>query len=167
MRRADPVAPGLRRAPLLAVGTVLAGCAVGPTYHRPPADVAPQLGRAADSVVVREAPRTAVWDETGDTTLTRLIKEGLAAGYDVQVAQARVRGARAARLLSALDLAPTITVSGSYTRQRLSAATFPGFGSSFPDRNLWDAGFDAFWEIDVFGGLRRNLQVQSAVVASA
>jgi outer membrane protein, multidrug efflux system len=157
----------MHKAATLALGALLAGCAVGPTYHRPPVNVAPALGRAVDSVVVREAPRTAFWDQTGDTTLTRLIREGLAAGYDVQVAQARVRGARAARLLSVLDLAPTITVSGGYTRQRLSAATFPGFGSSLPDQNLWDAGFDAFWEIDVFGGLRRSLQGQTALVASA
>jgi NodT family efflux transporter outer membrane factor (OMF) lipoprotein len=157
----------MRRAALIGVGIVLAGCAVGPTYHRPPVDLAPELGRAADSVVIREAPRTAFWDQTGDSILTRLIREGLAAGYDVRVAQARVRGARAARLLSVLDLAPTVTVSGGYTRQRLAAATFPGFGSSFPDQSLWDAGFDASWEIDVFGGLRRSLQGQTALVASA
>jgi len=157
----------MRKPFLAALALLSAACAMGPTYHRPPVDLPPALGRSADSVVAPEAPRNAFWDQLGDTTLTRLVAEGLASGYDVQVAEARVRGARAARLLSALDLAPTVTVSGGYTRQRLAAATFPGFGSSFPDQDLWDAGFDASWEIDVFGGLRRSLQGQTALVASS
>jgi len=59
-----------------------------------------------------------------------------------------------------------VTVSGGYTRQRLSSATFPGFGS-FPAQDLWDAGLDASWELDVFGRIRRNVQGQSALVGSA
>jgi len=157
----------MRKPFLPALALLSAACAMGPTYHRPPVDLPPALGRSADSVVAPESPRNAFWDQLGDTTLTRLVAEGLASGYDVQVAEARVRGARAARTLSALDLAPTVTVSGGYTRQRLAAATFPGFGSSFPDQDLWDAGFDASWEIDVFGGLRRKLQDQTALVASS
>ncbi|HEU5040998.1 MAG TPA: TolC family protein, partial [Gemmatimonadales bacterium] len=53
-----------------------------------------------------------------------------------------------------------------YTRQRLAGATFPGLGT-FPDQDLWDVGAVAYWEIDVFGRLRRNLQGQTALVGSA
>ncbi len=133
---------------------------------------APAPAPAADSVPPA-APvppvavsRTAFWDALGDTTLTRLLAEGLAANHDIRAAEARVRGARAAKLATTLDLAPTITVAGGYTRQRLAGATFPGFGS-FPDQDLWDVGADATWELDLFGRLRRNLQGQNALLGSA
>jgi NodT family efflux transporter outer membrane factor (OMF) lipoprotein len=100
----------------------------------------------------------------GDSTLTRLLKAAVNANLDVRAAEARVRGARAARTEAALDFAPTVTFAGGYTRQRLSSASFPGFGA-FPDQDIWDGGFDAFWELDLFGRVRRNVQAQGAFVA--
>ncbi len=168
---------------------LLVGCAVGPA-HRPPtvsAETAfseapdpapdPAASAAPDSVphatptalpapADPAAPRTAFWEALGDTTLTRLVSEGLAANPNVRVAEARVSGARAARLSSALDFAPTITAVGGYTRQRLAGASFPGLGT-FPDQDLWDVGLDASWELDLFGRLRRNHQGQAALVGSA
>jgi NodT family efflux transporter outer membrane factor (OMF) lipoprotein len=110
------------------------------------------------------APDTLVWPDLGDSTLTRLLKDAVGANLDVRAAEARVRGARAARTEAVLDLAPTVTFAGGYTRQRLSSASFPGFGT-FPDQDIWDAGFDAFWELDLFGRVRRNVQAQGAFVA--
>ena len=54
----------------------------------------------------------------------------------------------------------------SYTRQRLSAAQFPvAVGSQrFPDQNIWDGGFDASWELDLFGRVRHNVQAQGALI---
>jgi len=110
-----------------------------------------------------EAPLT-LWQRLGDTTLARLTAEALRANKDVQVAEARVRQARAARLNAALDLAPTVTVGGGYNRQRTSTAAF---GIAVPDRNLWDAGLSASWELDVFGRVRRNVRGHSALAESA
>ncbi|HEX9895409.1 MAG TPA: TolC family protein [Gemmatimonadales bacterium] len=104
------------------------------------------------------------WGQLGDTTLARLTAEALRANRDVQVAQARVRQARAARMNAALDLAPTVTVAGGFTRQRLSQAQF---GIAVPDRSLWDTEFRAAWEVDVFGRLRKNLRGQDALSESA
>ncbi len=109
----------------------------------------------------------AVWRALGDTTLDRLVAELRRSNLDVRAAEARIAGARAARLGSALDLAPTVTFAGGYTRQRLSSAAFPIGVGSFPDQSIWDAGFDAFWELDLFGRLRRNLQAQGAFVGAA
>jgi NodT family efflux transporter outer membrane factor (OMF) lipoprotein len=101
----------------------------------------------------------------GDTTLTRLINEAAGANLDIRAAEARVRGARSARTEVALDLAPTVTFAGGYTRQRLSSAAFPIGSGAFPDQDIWDGGFDASWEIDLFGRVRRNVQAQGAFVA--
>ena len=93
--------------------------------------------------------------------------EVLRANLDVRAAAARVRGARAARTETALDLAPTVTVAGGYTRQRISGATFPIGAGTFPDQDIWDAGFDASWELDLFGRIRRSVQAQGALVGAA
>jgi outer membrane protein, multidrug efflux system len=107
------------------------------------------------------------WRALGDTTLDRLVAEALRTNLDVQAALARVRGARAARTESALDLAPTVTAAGGYTRQRLSGAAFPIGSGTFPDQDIWDAGFDASWELDLFGRVRRGVQAQGALVGAA
>ena len=93
--------------------------------------------------------------------------EVVRANLDVRSAAARVRGARAARTETALDLAPTVTVAGSYTRQRISSAAFPIGSGTFPDQDIWDGGFDASWELDLFGRIRRSVQGQSALVGAA
>lgn len=121
---------------------------------------------AGDSAVVSELPKAAFWETLGDSTLTRLMREALDANRDVHAAEARVRQARASRSLATFDFAPTITAVGGYTRQRLSGATFPGF-TAFPDQNLWDAGVDASWELDIFGRVRGNVKAQGAFLASA
>src|ERR1043166_3322978 len=106
-------------------------------------------------------PAADLWQRLGDTTLARLTAEALRANRDVVVAEARVRQARAARTNAALDLAPTITVGGGYNRQRTSTAAF---GIAVPDRNLWDAGLHASWELDVFGD-RKSTRLNSSHVS--
>ena len=141
------------------------------------APVPPPAAGTTDTVppVVPSAPERAVgtvdqasyWRALGDTTLDRLMAELVRANLDVQAAAARVRGARAARSEAAFDLAPTVTVGGGYTRQRLSGATFPIGNGSFPDQDLWDGGFDASWELDLFGRVRRDVQARGALVGAA
>ena len=65
-----------------------------------------------------------------------------------------MRGARAARTEAALDFAPTVTFASSYTRQRLPAplSRVASAWGPFPDQNIWDAGFDASWELDLLVG---------------
>jgi NodT family efflux transporter outer membrane factor (OMF) lipoprotein len=111
--------------------------------------------------------RAPFWRELGDSTLTMLIEEAERANADVQLAHARLTSARASRRLAAFDLAPTITASGSATRQQLSMAQVPGLGRQLPQQELWDVGFDASWELDIFGRVNRTVRAQSAVVASA
>ncbi len=108
------------------------------------------------------------WKRLGDTTLERLVGEVVKSNHDVLAARARLRGARASRLQAALDFAPTVTATASYTRQRLAAAAFPGgFGTAFPDQNVWDAGLQVSWELDVFGRIRKSTQARGALIGAA
>jgi len=103
------------------------------------------------------------WEQLGDTTLTRLVGEVLRSNLDVRSAQARVSAARSDRVRSVLDLTPSATLSAGYARQRLSSASFPGATGIFPDQNVWDAGVNASWDLDVFGGIRRTVQARGAL----
>lgn len=107
------------------------------------------------------------WRDLGDSTLTRLVQDALDANADVHVAEARLTGTRASRRLAALDLVPRITASGSAARQQLSLAQLPGLTRQLPQQELWDAGFDASWELDVFGRVTRNVRGEGALVESA
>jgi NodT family efflux transporter outer membrane factor (OMF) lipoprotein len=107
------------------------------------------------------------WRSLGDTTLTRLITSALGANRDLRGAEARIQAARAARTDAALDLAPAVTASAGYSRQRMSSAMVPGAIGRPPEQGLWDAGLQLAWEVDVFGRGRRSLQARSALVESA
>jgi NodT family efflux transporter outer membrane factor (OMF) lipoprotein len=160
----------MRKAALfLALTLLAAGCASAPGYRASAVQVPAEFRETRDTVVqaaVTRSPAAPItWPDLGDTTLTRLMNQLTRANLDVQAAEARVRGARAARSEVAFDLAPTVTFAGGYTRQRLSSATFPIEGSGvFPDQDIWDGGFDATWELDLFGRVRRNVQAQGAFV---
>ena len=158
------------RKELILLSLALAGCASAPSYRAPAVQVPPAFRETRDTIVRVPGAGAAVgvseaWTQVGDTTLDRLIKEATRANLDVRAAGARVRGARSVRTQAVLDLAPTVTFAGGYTRQRLSNASFPIGVGTFPDQDIWDGGFDASWELDLFGRVRRNVQAQGAFVA--
>jgi NodT family efflux transporter outer membrane factor (OMF) lipoprotein len=112
-------------------------------------------------------PVAPFWRTLDDTVLTQLVEEAVRANTDVQVAQSRLTSSRAARRLAAFDLAPTVTASASSVRQQASIAQVPGFGRQLPAQQLWDVGFDASWELDLYGRVSRNVRAQGAFVASS
>jgi NodT family efflux transporter outer membrane factor (OMF) lipoprotein len=153
----------------MVVSLTLFGCAA-PGYRAPAVPVPAAFRETRDTIVETPAtlaalPDTVSSQNVNDTTLARLLNEAARANLDVRAAEARVRGARSARTEAAFDLAPTVTFGGGYTRQRLSGATFPIGSGTFPDQDIWDGGFDASWELDLFGRVRRNVQAQGAFVA--
>jgi NodT family efflux transporter outer membrane factor (OMF) lipoprotein len=136
------------------------------------------LDRTPASRATRDAPgdtrqaasRKAIgfWQALGDTTLERLLVEALRANRDVAAANARLSGARAERFGATLDLAPAITAVAGFSRQRFSSAAFPGsFDGALPDQDVWDAGLNLSWEIDVFGRVRRTVQGRGELVGAA
>lgn len=131
------------------------------------APLAAAAQQQAEAVRTTSVAPLQFWEALGDTTLTRLVRQALAANGDVRAAAARVDQARAVRTEAALDLAPTVTAVAAYSRQRLPLAATPGALERGPDYDYWDAGVEASWEIDLFGRLRHGLSARSALVGSS
>jgi multidrug efflux system outer membrane protein len=153
---------------LIAVATLaaaLSGCAVGPNYVKPATPVPTQYVGATEGAYSGEDAQAAFWTQFADATLDRLIDEALAANHDLRIALAHLVEARAERHEAQFDFAPTVTASGGYTKQQFPAVDSPS-GAPLTER-FYDAGFDAFWELDFFGRIRRNVEAQSAEVQGA
>ena len=144
--------------PLL--GILAGGCATN--YHGPESQdrMPPALWDNTLNGGETNAPvsPTAWWQNFQDAELDSLIGRAVQSNLDLQIAQARVREARAQYSIAVADFFPTVDASGSYERQRQSHSQplFNGFQipSSAFQNNVYQAGFDASWEIDVFGGKR-------------
>jgi NodT family efflux transporter outer membrane factor (OMF) lipoprotein len=154
---------------LLAV--VLLSAACSPGYTPPPTKVAPSYRGATQTTFSAESLSSPFWFELGDSALVRLVEEAIRANPDVNIAEARVREARANRTLSALDFAPAITARGGYTKQRLPDIQLLGVPAEFRslarEIEYWDAGFDASWEVDIFGRVRKTVSARTAFIESA
>ncbi len=162
-RRAAPARLGVPIA-LLAL-TALAGCAVGPNYVKPDSKVAPQFEGARDGAFSSADAQAKFWTQFGDDTLNRLVDEALQANHDLRMALGRLVEARAIRREAGFDLAPTVTAAGGYTRERLPALESPT--RTLLQGHLYDAGFDAFWELDFFGRVRRGVEARHAELEGA
>jgi outer membrane protein, multidrug efflux system len=150
---------------LAALAAALAGCAVGPNYVRPATPVAAQFAGTQQGPYSGSDTQAQFWTQFGDATLDQLVDEALGANHDLRIALGHLVEARAERRAAKLDLLPTVTASGGYTDERLSAAESL-LGQPI-DAHYYDAGFDAFWELDLFGRVRRNVEAQSAQVQGA
>jgi multidrug efflux system outer membrane protein len=150
---------------LAALAAALAGCAVGPNYVKPDTPVAPQYQGAADPAFSTQEVQAKFWTQFGDATLDQLVDEALLANHDLRIALGNLVEARAERRAAKLDLLPVVTASGGYTAERLSAAE--SLFNQPINARYYDAGFDAFWELDFFGRIRRNVEAQSAQVEGA
>src|SRR5438132_1342939 len=165
-------APMRHRQLLVTALVLLAGCMVGPDYRRPSL-LLPARWRAAGRPAVAPTPVTdlgAWWHAFGDQTLDAIVDQALAENLDLKTVAARVREARAARVIAASGLYPSIGTSASYARTR-PFSKHSQFGSLLPgnlaEANLFQGDFDASWELDVFGGIRRGIEAADADVAAA
>ena len=155
-----------------AVALLLAGCSVGPDYKEPALAVPGAWTEAQQKGVdTRPAELTHWWTAFEDPMLNSLVDRAVRSNLDLRVAEARIREARASRAVVASGAWPTVDTSGSYTRSRSSenALNIPlqgsGTGSGIKlERNFFNAGFDANWEIDVFGGVRRSVEAADAII---
>lgn len=153
----------LRGAVALFVAATLAGCAVGPNYRKPETPVAPVFGAAEPAVYSPEQAQVQFWKQFEDETLDKLVDDSLNANHDLRIAVGRLAEARAARHQSLYDLAPTVTARGGHETQKLS-----GVQSGFPfTASYYDAGFDAAWELDLFGRVRREVEASHAELQGA
>jgi outer membrane protein, multidrug efflux system len=155
------------------------GCSVGPNFVPPVTDV-PATWNAQEVVTPEQPSKTVVapvalvdwWRSFKDPTLNSLVNLAMSANPDVRQAEARIRQARASRGIAVAGFFPAINSQSFFQRSHGSSATVgaggtPAFTSSAAFSDLFQVGFDASWELDVFGGTRRNLEATSADLQAA
>jgi outer membrane protein, multidrug efflux system len=152
---------------LVALAAALAGCAVGPEYVKPATPVDRHFSgqQALNSPYSGAAVATQFWTQFEDPTLDTLEADALNSNHDLRIALARLVEARALRRQAQFDLFPTVTAQAGYTKEQLSA-TESLFGAPVK-ADFYNAGFDAYWELDFFGRVRREVQAQSAEVQAS
>jgi NodT family efflux transporter outer membrane factor (OMF) lipoprotein len=130
---------------------------VGPDYVRPDTPVSAtwhtELKGGLSGGEMDPQTLAAWWKTLNDPELSRLIDRAVLGNLDLKKALARVREARARRGIAKADLFPTLDATGSATWSRTSKDTGSGKTNDF-----YAAGFDAGWELDIFGGVRRSVE---------
>lgn len=155
----------------------LVGCTVGPDYTTP-ATSAPdgfsaltRQPNVESKLESSPAQLAGWWKHLGDPTLDSLIERAINGNLDLKIATYRVREARAARGVVASRNLPDVNAAASYDRSRQSEniSAFQGgnFQQDADGTDLYQAGFDAFWELDVFGGIRRGVEAADADVQAS
>jgi NodT family efflux transporter outer membrane factor (OMF) lipoprotein len=144
----------------------LSGCkAVGPDYREPALHVPGGFANQDQPGMSAAGVEIDWWRGFQDDRLNQLVDQALVQNHDLRIATARLREARALLGQTQLDRLPTVTAQGDYTRQRLSEDVAPA--GSDRDRELYNIGFDASWELDFFGRVRRSIEASTADVGAA
>jgi multidrug efflux system outer membrane protein len=123
-------------------------------------------------VDIRPVEMARWWTTFNDPLLNSLVERAVKSNLDLRIAEARIREARASRAVVASGAWPTVDVSASYKRNRTSENAL-ALGSLAPqgggnlEQDLFKTGFDASWEIDVFGGVRRGVEAADATLAAS
>jgi NodT family efflux transporter outer membrane factor (OMF) lipoprotein len=183
-----------RRAGLiLGLAGVLAGCTVGPDFMPPEAHApdawteaaaGPGVKAGPGSVTPQSEPDPLWWRSFNDPQLSELIDKAVAGNLAVQQAVLRVVAARAGEIQAAAAGLPSLTGTGNYTREQLGlkgplqehgagnlANQFPELGPLLNQISqpfdLYQVGFDASWELDLFGRVRRSVEAAEAETEAA
>jgi outer membrane protein, multidrug efflux system len=149
---------------LLLLAALAEGCAshrpmAGANYQPPVTDAPAAWTNAVPAAGISPATPAELaqwWRVLGDAQLDALVDEALAGGKDLKLAAARVRQARAARVQARSALFPAISASANQTHRDAPS------GAVRSTTTLYDAGFDATWEIDLFGAVGRSVEAADA-----
>jgi outer membrane protein, multidrug efflux system len=160
----------------LALGLLTAGCAVGPDYVKPETKM-PENWNGQEAVTAAQPSKTttgppvelaAWWQSFKDPTLSSLVEMAIHNNLDLRQAEARIRQARASVGVAGGALFPQINSSALYQRSQSSSEAVgasgapTGIATAGGLRELFQVGLDASWELDIFGGRRRNLEAAGA-----
>ena len=160
------------------LAALLAGCTVGPNYERPKIAVPGGYAEAGAADALPDAEFAAWWRKFDDPLLSNLIERALDQNLDVGAAAARIREARALEGIAGAARLPEVAGQASVTRQRISENAIPvppgpggsgagSFGILGSEFTSFRVGFDAAWEIDLFGRNRREREAAAARTGAA
>lgn len=157
----------MRITAVAATAALLAACAVGPDYKEPTPETDATFAGQALLEATAGAPEQQWWKAFADPLLDELVVEAQASNRSIAVAEARLHEARAARREQNWDFVPAPTAHASATTRRQSLGGTPGGVPVERKYDLYDAGFDASWELDLFGRVRRGNQAARAELGAA
>lgn len=160
------------------IALLLAGCTVGPNYQRPQLSVPGHFAEAGSRTGSSDAELADWWKAFADPQLSELVNRSLAQNLDVETAAARISEARARERAAGAAAQPQAGAQASVTRQRISENAIPvppggggqqggAFGLPGSEFTTWRPGFDASWEIDLFGKTRRSVEAAKARTGAA
>ena len=144
----------------LSVG-LLSACAVGPDYKAPVTAAPTSFARAETAEFTGQGVELNWWKLFQDKELNALIEQTIAHNYDLQAANANIREARALYLQSALNLAPIVSSHANFTDQKRSFGALNNSNYAPCGLKLYNVGFDALWEVDIFGRVRRSVEASN------
>lgn len=183
----------MKRLVVLSAVLLLSACEVGPDYHAPQAPTPPSFGElpanGKGSLLSRPVPGEADlsqwWTQINDRELQSLIARALASNLDLQTAASRIREAREQEIVAGADEWPKVNATGAAVNVHsnsnplaaLAGGASGGSGGSggsgqtsannSTNIKLYNLGFDATWELDIFGGTRRNVEAAQANTEAA
>lgn len=156
------VSGGLFGAAIFFLGLWSAGCTVGPDYQKPATRMPKGWSRQAQPPMASEEILKSWWSGLQDPFLDELIERAGRGNLGLEESLYQIEESRALRDYTAGRNYPKVAFSGSYIRSRSSQNTglrAPGSGS---EQGLYSTGFDAAWELDLFGGIRRSVESAQA-----
>jgi multidrug efflux system outer membrane protein len=144
------------------LAVALAACAVGPDYRPPSAAQlsVPDAYHSGAPQPVEVAELRQWWIRFDDPVLAELVERSLVANLEIAAAEARLRTARASLTAARATWWPALGASVDGSSRNVSETS----GGTV---ETWQAGFDAAWEVDVFGGTRRAVEAAAAGVGEA
>ena len=155
---------------LLAVVSLLVGlngCAVGPNFHPPKTEVSSAFGNGSQTNMTPAATAVTWWQGFNDPRLNSLVAQAVTNNPDLRIATAHVLEARALRMGAVADFFPVANANAGWTKALASENSSPiPLPRSQREMSLYNAGFDATWELDLFGHVRRAVQADTALVAA-
>ena len=151
----------------ISLALMLSGCpAVGPDYVKPEIEVPGEWhAPKEDGLIAEPVPPEVLarwWTALNDPMLSSLVVRAIAGNLDLQTAQARVKEARARRGISRAGYFPVLDADASASKNRSSEVNGPA-----TEYELYSAGFDAGWELDIFGGVRRAVEAAEADLSAS
>jgi outer membrane protein, multidrug efflux system len=142
---------------------VLAGCVVGPDYKKPATPPVVAWSEPLESGLTnREPPTVQWWRVFHDTNLDSLIGRAVKSNHILRQAEAAVRQARATITIARANYWPNVDATGGYSRNRSSQNGLFNPPNTSPNYNMYQAGFDSSWELDLFGGTHRGVEAAKA-----
>jgi multidrug efflux system outer membrane protein len=173
----------LRALAAASLAAVMGGCVMGPNFQRP--ETTPPIAWPYVTAVPADVPSKPVaraydgrlwWSVFKDPILDGLVDEAVRQNLDLQTATQRIEEARAQRGAAAAQGRPSVSGMGLGARQRssengltsaLTGGAAPAATAPSPYSDLFQAGFDATWELDLWGKARRDVEAADANIVSA